>query len=65
MYAEFCTMIFFLILWGHQRAINALKLYFVRTVSYCLQTGKQVSYLPGSLDGEINEGYKVCFMTDT
>ena len=25
----------------------------------------QVSLLPGSLDGEINEGYKVCFMTET
>ena len=24
-----------------------------------------VNNLPGSLDGEINEGYKVCFMTDT
>ena len=21
--------------------------------------------MPGSIDGEINEGYKVCFMTDT
>ena len=36
-----------------------------RRVGKIKHPSEVLTQLPGSIDGEINEGYKVCFMTDT